>query len=101
MYTSCPFWLMFLHQVLCVIVENEEDIAAFKDYTPDVPAAAASQSAAPPAPPPAAAQPAKPVSAPSQTVAPSAGASGHIAASPYARTLAKQKGIDLAVSLVQ
>lgn len=51
-------------KLVCIIVENEADIAAFKDYKDDSPAP--SRAAAAPAPPPAAAAPAapQPVAAP-------------------------------------
>ncbi|CAG5874009.1 unnamed protein product [Menidia menidia] len=66
---------------LCIIVEKESDIAAFKDYAAApaaaVPAAAAASSA------PAAA-------------APAASRKGRVFASPLAKKLASEKGIDLA-----
>ncbi|XP_005987293.1 dihydrolipoyllysine-residue acetyltransferase component of pyruvate dehydrogenase complex, mitochondrial [Latimeria chalumnae] len=80
---------------LCIIVEKESDIPAFADYketgvSPQIPA-----------PPPVAAvsptpQPAAPAAAPTLTtaVAPSA-SQGRVFASPLARKLAAEKGIDL------
>ncbi|KAJ8321937.1 hypothetical protein KUTeg_000408 [Tegillarca granosa] len=102
-------------KLLCIIVESEADIAAFKDYTPQPgddqfpggkpadsgppqPAAAAPPPPPPPPPPPkpAAAPPApaaQPVAA-APAVAPSG---GKILATPYAKTLAAEKGIDLSM----
>ncbi|XP_035480278.1 dihydrolipoyllysine-residue acetyltransferase component of pyruvate dehydrogenase complex, mitochondrial [Scophthalmus maximus] len=74
---------------LCIIVEKESDIAAFKDY---VETGVAEVSTPPPAPAPAAA--AAPV-APS-VAAPAAPRKGRVFASPLARKLASDKGIDLA-----
>lgn len=78
---------------LCIIVENEGDIAAFKDYVetggvevstpPPAPAPVAAPAAAAPAPAPAAAAPAAP-------------RKGRVFASPLAKKLAAEKGIDLA-----
>nr|XP_019941798.1 PREDICTED: dihydrolipoyllysine-residue acetyltransferase component of pyruvate dehydrogenase complex, mitochondrial [Paralichthys olivaceus] len=75
---------------LCIIVEKESDIAAFKDY---VETGVAEVSTPPPAPAPAAA----PVTAaPAPAVAaPSASRKGRVFASPLARKLASDKGIDL------
>ncbi|XP_035034217.1 dihydrolipoyllysine-residue acetyltransferase component of pyruvate dehydrogenase complex, mitochondrial [Hippoglossus stenolepis] len=76
---------------LCIIVEKESDIAAFKDY---VETGVAEVSAPPPAPAPAAA-PA--TAAPTPAVAaPAASRKGRVFASPLARKLASEKGIDLA-----
>ncbi|GBM06225.1 Dihydrolipoyllysine-residue acetyltransferase component of pyruvate dehydrogenase complex, mitochondrial [Araneus ventricosus] len=88
-----------LGKLLCIIVSNEADIAAFKDFVDSgeaVKPAAAKPSAPPPpssAPLPSAPpvpQPIPSVSAPS----PGSGAS-RIFASPLARSLARDKGIDL------
>lgn len=103
---------MFILQLVCIIVENEEDIAAFKDYRPpaeedtlstsattetmattkeDIPlqqlAVTPSPTSAPPTPP----SPA-PVSLSPQTA-------GRVFASPYARMLAAEKGINIQVVL--
>ncbi|KAL3889484.1 hypothetical protein ACJMK2_001842 [Sinanodonta woodiana] len=115
-------WDIMLH-LLCIIVENEGDLAAYKDYTPqpgddqkfgaqsDVatpPPAAMAPPSTPPAPPalpkaPVAVPPPKsiPVSQapPTPKVAPPAG--GRIFATPYAKTLAAEKGVDLSVSITQ
>ncbi|XP_041864049.1 dihydrolipoyllysine-residue acetyltransferase component of pyruvate dehydrogenase complex, mitochondrial isoform X2 [Melanotaenia boesemani] len=78
---------------LCIIVEKESDIAAFKDYvetgvvevsTPlPAPAATVAPTAAVPSPAPLAAAPAAP-------------RKGRVFASPLAKKLAAEKGIDLA-----
>ncbi|KAJ3589046.1 hypothetical protein NHX12_009894 [Muraenolepis orangiensis] len=76
---------------LCIIVEKESDIAAFKDYVET----GVVEVAQPPPPPPAAA----PAAAPSLASAPSAalgGKKGRVFASPLAKKLASDKGIDLA-----
>ncbi|KAM9728521.1 dihydrolipoyllysine-residue acetyltransferase component of pyruvate dehydrogenase complex, mitochondrial [Menidia menidia] len=83
---------------LCIIVEKESDIAAFKDYVetgvvdvpppPPAPAAAAAPAAAVPA---AAAASSAPAAA-----APAASRKGRVFASPLAKKLASEKGIDLA-----
>lgn len=88
--------------MLCIIVEKQENVAAFKDYVDTSEPAKASkpatetkpiaQSSTPP-------QPARP--APSQAKQPSvpqatgAGVAGRILASPLARRLAAEKGLDL------
>ncbi|XP_053702948.1 dihydrolipoyllysine-residue acetyltransferase component of pyruvate dehydrogenase complex, mitochondrial [Synchiropus splendidus] len=79
---------------LCIIVEKESDIAAFKDY---VETGLAEVSAAPPPPPPA------PTPAPVAAAAPPAAASpaaaaprtGRVFASPLAKKLAAEKGLKL------
>lgn len=90
-------------QLLCIIVENESDIAAFKDYVdtgaaePPKPKAEAKPAAAPPPPPkPAAAAPPSPApaAAPRAPAAPT-GMAGRIFASPLARKLAAERGIDI------
>ncbi|KAK4301903.1 hypothetical protein Pmani_025975 [Petrolisthes manimaculis] len=87
---------------LCIIVNDEKDVAAFKDYKPPKeeaapppppPAAAAAAAptpvAAPPPPPPAAAPPPPPP-------APSAAPGSFVFASPYAKKLSAEQNIDLA-----
>lgn len=95
-------------KLLCIIVEEEADIAAFANYdetaedAPPAPAAAPPAAptptpAAPPPPPPApvAAPPiAPPIAAPAPAPA-MAAPGGKVQASPLARELARQKGIDL------
>merc|ERR1719427_1366125 len=87
---------------LCVIVENENDVAKFENYQ----ASEASQSSAPavetPAAPSVAAPPQKsqkveaPVPTPPQVQTTSVAPSGtRLFASPFARKLAKDKGVDI------
>jgi len=88
-----------LGKLLCIIVSNEEDIAAFKDFKPtdDAPAPATSSpapetsAAAAAAPAPSAATPAPVAAAAPASAAPA----GIVFASPYAKKLAKEKGVDL------
>jgi len=94
-------------KLLCIIVEKQEDVAKFKDYVDDgtnaITSAAAEAPATPPPPPPpppaAAAPPAVPapvVATPSPAapvaIAPSGGV---VFASPAAKRVAKERGIDL------
>ncbi|XP_063365432.1 dihydrolipoyllysine-residue acetyltransferase component of pyruvate dehydrogenase complex, mitochondrial isoform X2 [Cydia amplana] len=78
-------------KLLCIIVENQADVAAFKDFKDDSPAAAAPAApgapapAAAPAPAPAATAPAPPAPAPG----------GRVYASPMARRLAEIRNIRL------
>lgn len=98
-----------LGKLLCIIVSNEEDIAAFKDFVDSgevsKPAAAPKPPAA--APPPAASVPASapvaspPSSAPSVLPVASPATSSRIFASPLAKTIASEKGLDLAVSVLK
>jgi hypothetical protein len=98
-------------QLLCIIVEKEADVAAFKDFKDEGTVAAKPKS---PEPAPAAA-PAPPASAPQPAAAPSMAAAatpapsspgvrppvssdGFVRASPLARRLAAERGINLAVS---
>ncbi|XP_040006711.1 dihydrolipoyllysine-residue acetyltransferase component of pyruvate dehydrogenase complex, mitochondrial [Xiphias gladius] len=78
---------------LCIIVEKESDIAAFKDY---VETGVAEVSIHPPAPAPAAAPVAAAPSPAPAAAAPAAPRKGRVFASPLARKLAAEKGIDLA-----
>ncbi|XP_059207804.1 dihydrolipoyllysine-residue acetyltransferase component of pyruvate dehydrogenase complex, mitochondrial [Centropristis striata] len=80
---------------LCIIVERESDIAAFKDY---VETGVAEVSTPPPAPAPVAAPvAAAPSPAPAAAAAaPAAPRKGRVFASPLAKKLAAEKGIDLA-----
>ena len=98
--------------MLCIIVADEGDIAAFKDYVPtaaddSLVGGAKPETAAPPPPPPpptpAAApppRPATPTPAPSMPAPPPpvAASGGRVFSTPYARTLAAEKGVDLSVS---
>lgn len=88
-------------KLLCIIVENESDVAAFKDFVDD---GEASSPAAPPAPKkpapaeptPAPVQKSVPVSTPVSTPTPSATSpSGRLFASPLAKKLAAEQGLDL------
>uniref|UniRef100_UPI003AAB5C94 dihydrolipoyllysine-residue acetyltransferase component of pyruvate dehydrogenase complex, mitochondrial isoform X6 n=1 Tax=Centroberyx gerrardi TaxID=166262 RepID=UPI003AAB5C94 len=82
---------------LCIIVEKESDIAAFNDY---VETGVAEVATPPPAPAPAAAPAvAAPTPAPvaaAAAAAPAAARKGRVFASPLAKKLAAEKGIDLA-----
>lgn len=78
---------------LCIIVEKESDIAAFKDY---VETAVAEVSTPPPAPAPVAAPAAAAPSPAPAAAAPAAPRKGRVFASPLAKKLAADKGIDLA-----
>ncbi|XP_041657901.1 dihydrolipoyllysine-residue acetyltransferase component of pyruvate dehydrogenase complex, mitochondrial [Cheilinus undulatus] len=82
---------------LCIIVEKESDIAAFKDY---VETGVAEVSMPPPAPAPTPAPAAAPAPAaptpPPAAAAPAAPRKGRVFASPLAKKLAAEKGIDLA-----
>jgi len=94
-------------KLLCIIVENQEDVAKFKDFVDDGSSSAAAPpaavpapstpAAAPAAPPPAAAAaPAPPPAAP--TPAKAAPRSGdRVFASPAAKRVAAEKGVDLAL----
>ena len=116
-------------QLLCIIVEEESDIAAFKDYTPSAaddaqlgakpPSTPAPTPSPPPTPPPtptpapvrAPSPPATPPPPPPPTPAPVAPPTPSVAAppprtggpvlsTPYARTIAAEKGYDLSVSML-
>jgi pyruvate dehydrogenase E2 component (dihydrolipoamide acetyltransferase) len=93
-------------QVVLVMVDDAADIPAFSDYT-------ASASAAPAAPAAAPAAPAAPAAAPAATGAPPAAGSGaapvgggapkvgsgsKVLASPLARALAREAGVDLSAA---
>ncbi|CAO2635120.1 Dihydrolipoyllysine-residue acetyltransferase component of pyruvate dehydrogenase complex, mitochondrial [Lemmus lemmus] len=79
---------------LCIIVEKQEDIAAFADYRPTEVTSLKPQ-APPPVPPPVAAAPPTPQPlAPTPSALP-AGPKGRVFASPLAKKLAAEKGIDL------
>ncbi|XP_029656877.1 dihydrolipoyllysine-residue acetyltransferase component of pyruvate dehydrogenase complex, mitochondrial [Octopus sinensis] len=91
-------------KLLCIIVENESDIEAFKTFVPtaaddEVIGGSVPASAAPPPPPPPPPPP-KPV-APAQTTharapaAPSRPTGGRVFATPLAKSLALEKGVDL------
>ncbi|EDW36888.1 GL25816 [Drosophila persimilis] len=72
-------------QLLCIIVNDQASVAAFKDFKDDAPAAAPAPAAAAAPPPPAAAAPA-PVAAPPPAAAPAPAPAG------TAQTAADQRG---------
>uniref|UniRef100_A0A8B9KNX4 Acetyltransferase component of pyruvate dehydrogenase complex n=1 Tax=Astyanax mexicanus TaxID=7994 RepID=A0A8B9KNX4_ASTMX len=79
---------------LCIMVEKESDIQAFADYVETGVAAAPPPAPTPVAAPPPAAAPVAPAAA---AAAPAAAArKGRVFASPLAKKLASEKGIDLA-----
>jgi len=92
-------------KLLCIIVENQEDVAKFKDFVDDgssapEPAKAAAPAAAAPTPAPAAPPPPAPTPTPAPPpaaapAAPRASAGGRAFASPAAKRLAAERGIDL------
>ena len=121
-------------QLLCIVVEEESDVAAFKDFVPtaaddqtpvglgakpDAEPAAPPPSPTPrpttPAPPPPPPSPAPaapspppppppmapPSPAPSMAAPPPPTAGARVFATPFARTLAAEKGYDLSVSTVK
>jgi len=102
----------FYLQALYVLVESEGDIAAFSDYVPaeataaSAPASPASEPVAPPQPAPAKPLPVTPIPPrPTPTLTPvpppappAAPAGGRIFASPLAKRLAAERGINLSVS---
>lgn len=99
-------------QLLCILVYDEADVAAFKDFVDDGTAAPTAQpkaAAAPAAPAPAPAPAAAPAPAPALTPttpipsmagAPAAGVGGRLFASPLAKRLAAEQGLNLAVSII-
>lgn len=91
-------------QLVCIITENQSDVGAFKDFKDDsaaTPHAAPEQVAAPtptPTPPPPQPPPAPVPAAPtSAAAAPALSGRERVFASPLARRLAAEKGLDLAV----
>uniref|UniRef100_A0A0B7B4D0 Acetyltransferase component of pyruvate dehydrogenase complex n=1 Tax=Arion vulgaris TaxID=1028688 RepID=A0A0B7B4D0_9EUPU len=92
-----------LGKLMCIIVSSEADVAAFKDYVPkpgdDQPTGQAASPPAPAAPasqPPPSPEKSAPPSPPSQaTRGPPAAAGDRLFATPFAKTLASEKGIDL------
>ena len=83
---------------------NESDVAAFKDYKPSADAAPpAAPSPPPPTPAPAAPAPAPAAPVPAPAAAPvpvPVSSGGFVYASPRAKKIAADKGVDLAVSNV-
>lgn len=80
---------------LCIIVEKESDISAFADYVETGVAASPPPAPTPVATPPPAA-PAAPIPAPAAApAAPAAARKGRVFASPLAKKLAAEKGVDI------
>ncbi|XP_051012375.1 dihydrolipoyllysine-residue acetyltransferase component of pyruvate dehydrogenase complex, mitochondrial [Acomys russatus] len=79
---------------LCIIVEKQEDIAAFADYRPTEVTSLKPQAPPPVAPPVAAVTPTPQPLAPTPSAAPT-GPKGRVFVSPLAKKLAAEKGIDL------
>ncbi|KAI8439539.1 hypothetical protein MSG28_013286 [Choristoneura fumiferana] len=75
-------------KLLCIIVENQADVAAFKDFKDDSAEAPAPAAAAPMAAP-------RPAATPAAAPAPAPTAGGRVYASPMARRLAEIKNIRL------
>ncbi|XP_046863745.1 dihydrolipoyllysine-residue acetyltransferase component of pyruvate dehydrogenase complex, mitochondrial-like [Xenia sp. Carnegie-2017] len=84
-------------KLVCIIVENEEDVAAFKDFTDDDSGTPQSQTSDSPVEPPPSVTPAPVASTttPDSPPAVSSSQTGRVFASPLARKLAKEKGVDL------
>ncbi|CAB3385838.1 Hypothetical predicted protein [Cloeon dipterum] len=87
-------------KLVCIIVESQDDVAAFKDFVDDgsaaraaPPAAAAAPVAAAAAPPPPPPPSAAPISA--APVAAAVAATGNVFASPLAQRLALERGLDI------
>lgn len=78
---------------LCIIVEKESDIGAFKDY---VETGVVDVSTPPPAPTPTPVMAPAPSATPAVAASPAAPRKGRVFASPLAKKLAAEKGIDLA-----
>ncbi|KAJ8956653.1 hypothetical protein NQ318_014007 [Aromia moschata] len=89
-------------KLVCIIVENEADVAAFKDFKDDSPAVAPAKAPAPTpsAPTPAAPaphppEPSAPAAAPAPAPSVEASPGGRVYASPMAKRLAEQRNIRL------
>ena len=83
-----------LGKIVAVIVEDEADVAAFKDYDPSASSAAAAapqQAAAEPTP----AAPSQPAAAPQQAASSGAASGDKIFVSPLAKRMAEEKGYSL------
>ncbi|XP_056644837.1 dihydrolipoyllysine-residue acetyltransferase component of pyruvate dehydrogenase complex, mitochondrial isoform X2 [Diorhabda sublineata] len=85
-------------KLVCIIVESEADIAAFKDFKDTGAAAPAPPKAAPApsAPAPSTPTPSAPVPASSATPVPEVPSTGRVYVSPMAKRLAEQRNIRLA-----
>ena len=83
-----------LGKIVAIIVEDEADVAAFKNYSPE---AASAPAAAPQQPAQEAASPATPASsaAPSQPQAVSRASGDRVFVSPLAKRMAEEKGVSL------
>ncbi|MCI4386586.1 hypothetical protein PGIGA_G00064150 [Pangasianodon gigas] len=81
---------------LCIMVEKESDIQAFADYVETGVATSPPPAPAPVAAPPAPSAPAAPAAAPAAAPPAAAARKGRVFASPLAKKLAAEKGIDLA-----
>lgn len=92
-------------KLLCVIVESQSDVEAFKDFKDDgaaapLPAASAPSQAPAPSPPsaPQAAPPLPPTPPPVAAAPlspPSAPMDGRVSATPFAKKLAEERGVDI------
>ncbi|XP_072026867.1 dihydrolipoyllysine-residue acetyltransferase component of pyruvate dehydrogenase complex, mitochondrial-like [Amphiura filiformis] len=91
-------------RLLCIIAEEEEGVAAFKDYVdsgevlkdePDPEPPKPATPTPPPPPPPAAVPPPPPPTPTPAAAAPSVPAGERVIASPLAKKLASEKGIDI------
>lgn len=87
-----------VNSVIALILEDGEDASALDGFSPSsAPAAAAEPAAAAPEPAPAAADPAPVTPAPAAPAPQAAASGGRIFASPLAKRLAAQEGLDLAL----
>ncbi|CAG0900393.1 unnamed protein product [Cyprideis torosa] len=92
-------------RLLCIIVDEEADVAAFKDFKADASTDKGGAKQAPPPPTPSAPPPPQPQAAPTPPAAapvspgrqapPPSSPSSRVLASPLARRLAAEKGLDL------
>ncbi|XGW03933.1 hypothetical protein V3C99_015236 [Haemonchus contortus] len=93
-------------KLLCIIVDSEDKVAAFKDFQDDGAATPSPEASAPPPPPPpkppAEAEPAPPpvaekpvVSAPPPPAPATVPQSGRVSATPFAKKLASERGVDI------
>lgn len=82
-------------KLVCVIVPNQEDVAAFANYQESTSAPAKKDTPAKQATPAAAPPPSQPASAAARTPTPAPTSGSRIFASPFARVLAAERGLDL------
>lgn len=87
-------------QLVCIIVEEEKDVAAFKSFVDDSPPTKAAPAPAAPvsSPSPQPSQP-KPPPAPTSSAPSFAKSSERLFASPLAKRLAAEQGLDLKVNI--